>query len=251
MGFFTLTSCSPAKDPQARQKELAFLRVLMPDELLPVAHLEVAGVENITILRSGGDQHLALGILPGQAKRNRGMRAEVSVDAPHEEGDTMRYEWRFRVPEGFKSDTPRNRWWIIGQWHDQPDLRKGETWDGFPSRSPPVLVGLGELDGRMAIGIEYGPTQAQKHGPIFIECGKWHRLALVIHWSQTADGKVEVFFDDMTRPAATLTGANMHNAFQHFLKLGMYRHPDITTENWIHLDDLTIQRQPPEKRTAP
>jgi hypothetical protein len=251
MALLTLTSCSPAKDPQAREKELAFLRVLMPEELLPVAHVEVAGVENIAILSSGGEHHLALGIFPGQKKRNRGVRAEVSVDAPHEEGDTMRYECRFRVPEEFKSDALRNRWWIIGQWHDQPDRRKGETWDGFPSRSPPVLVGLGELDGRMAIGIEYGPTQAQKHGPIFIERGKWHRLALAIHWSQKADGKAEVFFDDMTRPAATLTGPNMHNAFQHYFKLGMYRHPDIATANWIYLDDLTIEKRLPERRTAP
>lgn len=27
------------------------------------------------------------------------------------------------------------------------------------------------------------------------------------------------------------------------VKLGMYRHPDIATENWIFLDELTITKQ--------
>lgn len=36
---------------------------------------------------------------------------------------------------------------------------------------------------------------------------------------------------------------NLHNAYQHYLKLGMYRHPDIKTDNWIYLDDLTITKQ--------
>jgi len=35
----------------------------------------------------------------------------------------------------------------------------------------------------------------------------------------------------------------MHNNFQHFLKLGMDRHPEIATDNWIYLDDLTITTQ--------
>lgn len=237
-----LASCSPAADPQAREKELTYLRALVPDELLPHAHIEVPAVENVAILDEGADKHLGLHLLPGQKKIGGGVRAEVSVDFPHQEGDTLRYEWRFRVPVDFESDARQNRWCIIGQWHDQPDTSRGESWDGFPSRSPPVLIGLGELQGRLGIGIEYGPTHSQKHGPIFIERGKWHHIALVIHWSQKADGKAAVYFDDMSKPVVTFDGPNMHNGYQHFLKLGMYRHPEITTENWIHLDALKVTK---------
>jgi hypothetical protein len=237
-----LASCSRPADPQAREKELAYLRVLIPEELLAHANLEVPAIENIAILGDAEDKHLGLHILPGQKKLGGGVRAEVSVDVPHEEGATLRYEWQFRVPENFKSDAPRNRWCIIGQWHDQPDTRRGETWKDFPSRSPPVLIALGELHGRLGIGIEYGPTQSQKHGPIFIERGKWHRIAIVIHWSQKADGKATLFFDDMTVPVKTFDGPNMHNAFQHYFKFGMYRHPEIATDNWIHLKDFKVTK---------
>lgn len=237
-----VASCSRAADPQAREKELSYLRVLIPEDLLEHAHVEVPGIENIAVLGEGTDRHLGLHILPGQPKRGGGVRAEVSVDVPHEEGDTLRYEWSFRVPEDFQSDAPRNRWCLIGQWHDQPDTRRGETWEGFPSHSPPVLIGLGEVNGRLGIGIEYGPTQAQKYGPIFIERGQWHRVAMVIRWSQKADGQATLFFDDMTRPVKTFEGPNMHNGFQHFFKFGMYRHPEIATDNWIHLKDFKVTK---------
>jgi hypothetical protein len=236
-------SCGRSADPAAREKELTYLRTLMPEDLLPLANVEVPGIENIAILGEGADTHLGLHLFPGQKKRNGGIRAEVSVNYPFQQGDTVRYAWRFMVPKGFVSDAPKNRWWIIGQWHDQPNPARGENWDGFASKSPPVLLALGESQGKLGIGIAYGPDQSQKHGPLWIEPGKWHRLAVDIRWSQKADGQAVFFLDDMTKPVATATGANMHNDFQHFLKLGMYRHPEIATDNWIYVDDLQITRR--------
>jgi len=110
-----------AADPSAREKELTYLRTIMGVDLLPYAHLEVPAVENVVILGSGADQHLGLRLFPSQKKLNGGIRAEVSVNYPCKQGDTVRCAWRFMVPDGFKSDAPRNRWWIFGQWHDQPD----------------------------------------------------------------------------------------------------------------------------------
>lgn len=234
--------CGRAADPGAREMELTYLRPVVPAELLEFAHVEVPAIENISILGEGADQHLGLHVFPGQKKLHGGIRAEISIDPPSKQGDTVRYAWRFMVPKGFVSDAPQNRWWIIGQWHDQPDRSRGESWEGFASKSPPVLLGLGELQGRLGIGIAYGPDQSQKLGPLFIEPGQWHQIAVEIHWSQKADGKATFYLDDMTKPAATATGPNMHNDFQHFLKLGMYRHPDIATDNWIYLDDLKITR---------
>lgn len=116
-------------------------------------------------------------------------------------------------------------------------------WDGFPWRIPPALLGIGELNDRLAISMAYGPDQSQKRGPLFIEPCKWHSFAGEIRWSRNADGRDKLFLDDMTEPAGVLDRPNMHNDFQHFLKLGIYRHPEIATDNWIYLDDLTITTQ--------
>lgn len=226
----------------SRDQELAYLRTILPDPLLEHAHVDVPSKDNIAVIGEGPEAHLALGLLPGQSKLHGGIRAEVSVDFPHREGDTVRYEWRFMVPTNFVSDAPKNRWCLIGQWHDQPNRSKNESWDGFPSRSPPVLVGLGETNGSLAIGFAYGPKQSTNLGPLPIRRGEWHRIAMVIHWSQGVSGTARLFLDDMAKPALVASGPNMHNAFQHYLKFGMYRHPDIATENWIHVDDVKIEK---------
>jgi hypothetical protein len=215
----------------------------MPDSLLEYAHLDVGSVKSIAIEGEEENQHLGLHLFPGQSKVHGGIRAEISVGYPFQQGETVRYSWRFMLPKDFVSDAPKNRWWIIGQWHDQPDRARGETWDRFPSKSPPVLLALGELDGKLGIGITYGPDHSQQHGPVFIEPGKWHEIAVEIHWSRNDEGKATVFLDDMTRPVATCSGPNLHNDFQHYLKIGMYRHPDIATDNWIYLDDLRIGKR--------
>lgn len=240
--LWTVAGCRRDAEPPSREKELEFLQVLVPEPLLPHARLEVPSLNNIERRQEGTVHHLSLHLFPGQAKLHNGIRAEVTLDPPHREGETLRYEWHFRLPPDFQSDAPQNRWWIIGQWHDQPDQTKGETWEGFPSRSPPLLVGLGEISGRMALGIEYGPTQAQKHGPLYIDRGVWHHIAFIIHWSQKDDGSAQVFLDDMQQPVVTFHGRNMHNGYQHFLKLGMYRHPGIDQASTIQLSRLNVIR---------
>lgn len=233
--------------PASREEQLSYLRAIMPESLLEYASLEIGSAKNAVIVKEGKTQHLRLGIFPGQAKVNKGMRSEVSVDYPYIQGDTVCYSWRFMLPKDFVCDAPKNRWWIIGQWHDQPNVMQGESWETFSSRSPPVLLGLGELEGRPAIGFTYGPTvdgqKQQSFGPIFLERGKWHSLAVVIRWSQGADGKATVFLDDHTTAAISVDGPNMNNDYQHYLKLGMYRHPAISTENWITIGNVEITKK--------
>lgn len=128
-----LPSCGKVAGPDARERELSYLRCVMPDRLLEFAHAEVPAVE-IAIQSAGADEHLGLHLFAGQKKLNRGIRAEISIDDPHQPRETVRYAWRFMVPKGFRSDAPKNRCWIIG--HDQPNRDRGENWDGFLSRSP-------------------------------------------------------------------------------------------------------------------
>ncbi len=67
-------------------------------------------------------------------------------------------------------------------------------------------------------------------------------INVVIKWSPRAEGKVAVFFDQSKSPSLVGTGPNMHNAFQHYLKLGMYRHPEIGTENRLDIRDVSIEK---------
>ena len=46
----------------------------------------------------------------------------------------------------------------------------------------------------------------------------------------------------MTAPALTVNGPNMNNAYQHYLKVGMYRHQEIHTDNEIFIDDLNVSK---------
>jgi hypothetical protein len=242
MGLFLTAVICVSAESDARERELAYLRTILPDSLLEYAHLEVASTASITISGEGAHKYLGLHVFPGQSKVNNGIRAELSVDYPFEQGETVRYSWRFMLPKDFVSDTPKNRWWLIGQWHDQPNQKKGESWQGFPAHSPPVAIGLGELDGRLAISLSYGSPRMRNFGAFTVERGKWHSIAVVIRWSQGSDGKAAVFLDDLTKPTIIAEGPNMHNDYRHYLKLGMYRHPDIDTDNWISIEGVQISK---------
>lgn len=230
----------------SREEELQYLRVVLPDEHLGYANLEVSSREAVIVGQEGADRYLGLRVFPGQTRKNNGVRAEISVDYPFVPGERVRYSWRFRVPDDFVTDAPANRWWVIGQWHDQPDQRLGESWDSFPSRSPPIVLGVGELDGRVAISLGYGPTtgpaRQQELGPLWIERGKWHVLAVEIYWSNDADGHAELYLDNASEPSLAAQGPNMNNAYQHFWKVGQYRHPDIRTDNQLDIADLRIRK---------
>jgi hypothetical protein len=230
----------------SREDEFVYLRSVMPDSLLEYAHLDVGSKKGVAIVGEGESRHLGLHLIPGQSKVHGGIRAEVSVDYPFQPGDTVRYSWRFMVPKEFVSDAPKNRWWVVGQWHDQPNRIRGETWQNFPANSPPILLGIGELEGALAMGLTYGPGNqnlgSRSAGHVPLERGNWHSISVVIRWSQGTDGKASVFVDDPSKPALVAEGPNMNNDFQHYWKLGMYRHPDIATDNWIYIDDLEISK---------
>lgn len=102
---------------------------------------------------------------------------------------------------------------------------------------------MGEADGRLQIGLSYGSPQLRDLGLLTVERGKWHSISAVIRWSNGPDGKAAIFLNDLTKPAITAQGANMHNDYQHYLKLGMYRHPEISTDNWIYIDDVQISKE--------
>ncbi len=221
--------------------EKEYLEAVLPPDLIRYAGIEVPSRENIRIVSDNAGRYLEFRLVPGQAKKNNGIRAEISVDYPYKVGDVVRYKWKMLLPEDFKADEPENRWWVMGQWHDQPDRTKGETWQGFPGRSPPVSFDYCRVHGKDFLSLLVGSPTMKSVGQIPIARGKWHTIQVLIKWSQSAEGKVAVFFDGSKAPVITGTGANMHNGFQHYLKLGMYRHPEIATENRLGIRGVSIE----------
>lgn len=117
-----LVGCDEGPQQENLQSlELQYLSSVVPEALLEYSHLEIAAREAVRINDEAGKQSLELSLSPEHGCKNRGNRAEVSVDFPFTQGETVRYEWQFMLPNEFPSDAPRNRWWLIAQWHDQPD----------------------------------------------------------------------------------------------------------------------------------
>ncbi len=233
---------TPSKE-SLREQELSYLREVMPASLLPHANLEVGALEAVALGGESSDRHLQFLLSPKHPKVNKGSRAELSVDFPFLAGDEIAYAWSFYIPEDFVSDAPQNRWWLVAQWHDQPDQTAGESWEDFPSHSPSVAISIGELAEGLALGLHYGTETIIDCGHIPIQRSRWYSLRMVIHWSQTSTGNASLFIDDMTVPALSVSGINMHNRYQHYFKLGMYRHPDIQTENKLYLKAINIAKQ--------
>jgi hypothetical protein len=110
--------------------------------LLEYSHIEIPAKEAVRIHDEAGEPSLELSLSPEHGRKSRGNRGELSVDLPFIQGDTIRYEWQFMLPAEFTSDAPRNRWWLIAQWHDQPDRVRGESWEGHPERSPSIALSI-------------------------------------------------------------------------------------------------------------
>ena len=218
-----------------------YLGAVLPPELFRYAGIEVPSEENIKIVSEPDGRSLEFRLVPGQAKKNNGIRAEISVNYSYKVGDVVRYRWKMRLPEDFIAD-PQNRWWVMGQWHDQPDRTKGETWDGFPANSPPVSFNYRRVEGKDFLALLVGSPRMKSVGQLPITRGTWHSLDVVIKWSPGADGKVAVYFDGSPEPLVSGTGPNMHNSYHHYLKLGMYRHPSIATENRLGIREVSIER---------
>lgn len=222
--------------------ERDYLAAVLPPDLIRYGGVEVPSQENIRILSDAAGRYLEFRLVPGQAKKNNGIRAEISVNFPYQVGDVVRYRWKMRLPEEFQADDPQNRWWVMGQWHDQPDQNLGETWSGFPGRSPPVSFNYGRREGKDFLSLLVGSPRMKSAGLIPVTRGRWHSIEVVIKWSQGSDGRVAVWVDGSKERIVRATGPNMHNGYHHYLKLGMYRHPEIATENRLGIRDVSIEK---------
>lgn len=239
-----LTACAGAPTQASPQPE-EYLNAITENQtdLVNIAALELAGYESIT-LADGANPHVGLRVYPDQPFVNNGKRAEITFNFPFSQRDTIVYEWQVMVPRDFdSSEAPDSRWWSVAQWHDQPNVNNGETWDNFPAHSPPVAIEYLNLDGRDHLGFFHGVHSSEHAARIPFTRGEWIRIRIEIHWSQGEDGSAMLFLNNNTDPTAVAHGANMLNDYQHYFKIGQYRDPKINTDNTIYFDDIQIYRK--------
>lgn len=161
----TISSPSLAENEALKNHLLA---PLIPAELLSYSDFQIPARENVEVISDGTHDFVEPRMLPGQNLTNGGDRAEISVDYPFLEGDTVSYQWQVRLPSDSQAD-PQSRWWILAQWHDQPDRRIGETWAEFTLRSPPIAMIYDTIEGQESIALYYGAPdpESQAFAPIF------------------------------------------------------------------------------------
>jgi hypothetical protein len=226
----------------SRALEVSYLNSVVPSDLMGYSHLEVAAAADLQSMSDGSGPFLGLRTYQVQPLVNSGVRAEVSVDYPFVQGQTVRYSWRFGITPDFVSDSPNNRWWLFGDWHDQPDPSLGQTWATYVAHSPSVGLGYGQIDGQDYLSLLYGaPNPATVAGLIPFSRGVWHTLVAEITWSQGADGHIALYLDGSATPVQQASGANMYNNYQHYMKLGTYRDPDIVGDTWVYVRDVKIE----------
>ncbi len=186
------------------------------------------------------------------ARKNR---AEIRIESNEKAGEEYTYEWRFLIPSNFAnyptSLVPFN---IIGQWKDQPDTSKGETWDDIRSNTPTIAMFYGERGSSSGISISYGLKDVNRRVIVEqpIKKGSWVSVKAHIRWSTEDDGFIEIFIND--KPATAFNGidykqygVNMYPRGMRF-KLGLYRGERgqfskfLSLKNRILLDDIKITK---------
>ena len=232
-------------NPVTQSVKEEILAVLISDTAVrEYALIEIPDERNVTVY----DDYIALHLFDGQRLLHNGIRSEVTVNYPFTEHETVVYEWEMMLPEGFQYD-PDNRWWNMGQWHDQPDITRGETWEDLPGRSPPVSLHFEFYDERYYLAPRYMYEDPQPDEMIEVEPGVWIKLRFEIRWSQEDDGHLRIWVNNEETPHAEYTGPNMLNAYWQYLKVGMYRHPDISTDNTINIRSIKIYTEEQTRRS--
>ncbi|MDD9174995.1 heparin lyase I family protein [Aliivibrio sp. S2TY2] len=228
--FFILTLVtlnSYAKDNKYQIQEVA--KSLNATDLADLMVIESIYSETIV----SEDDKLVFYITGNQKKINNGRRSELAIDYPFNVGDEVIYQFEVFIPPSYTPDS-EGRWSVITQWHDQPNPNLGESWQNFPGRSPLVALYDKYLDGKLVFGISYNNDFV----PIPLKIGSWNKLNFHFNWSNTHNGSLSLRINDHSN--FYFQGPNMHNEYQHYLKIGLYRHPKITNKNHIYFRNLQI-----------
>jgi hypothetical protein len=171
---------------------------------------------------------------------NKGIRSEISIDFPFVEGETIEYRWSIMVPSKNSPGGDSKQWWVIAQWHDQPDPRLGQTWATFKAQSPPVAIYIERRNGKVGLGLQ--GMRGKKISWSSIPTDVWLDLNTSIHWSRGRFGYVNFSVKGHPELDAISTGPNMLNGYQHYFKAGQYRAPTANQRSVIYIKNIHFRK---------
>jgi hypothetical protein len=204
--------------------------------LLPILNMEIPDCSNIQL----GNGYAGFVLNVDNQKINNGIRSEMSIDYPFVAGDTIEYKWSIMLPPNSVPGADANSWWLIAQWHDQPNPLLNETWATYVPKSPPVAVYAEYQSGVVGIGLQGLLGKKLTWSPV--PTNTWLDLRAVIHWSTTSDGTVNISVTGHPELSMASTGQNMLNNYQHYLKLGQYRSPTIYKYAVVNIKNVKITK---------
>lgn len=212
-------------------------KVMAIDSLLvPIVNLEIHGCENLIV----GDTYAGFVLGEQNFLVNGGVRAELAVDFPFVEGDTVEYRWSVLIPAKDAPGGDSNQWWLIAQWHDQPDPSLGQTWATFKAQSPPVAVHIETRNGVVGIGLS--GLLGKKLTWVPVPTGVWLNFIATIRWSTGANGSVRFRVEDHPEFEFTASGQNMLNGYRHYFKAGQYRTPAVSRYSVIYMKNFVFRK---------
>ncbi|KAM3571988.1 hypothetical protein VYU27_005976, partial [Nannochloropsis oceanica] len=215
--------------------------------------LEGARNESIVLVSTpvrAGKQAARVTVNPGEMTHH-GNRAEITHNLEDAPGTVGWYAWSVLIPLSYPTDEdPTRNWQIICQWHDQPDLDAGQSWDGFPPHNSSIALYLLNHPNRtsLAMGVGFNlPKGTWQYGPVVIEKGEWVDVLFHIGWSTGDDGFIHTFIEggkergremQALTPPEGVRGRTLFYQYTDYLKLGLYREPSINYTSTLYLDEL-------------
>lgn len=205
-------------------------------DLVPLLSVEVADCSNISLERG----FAAFTLNEFNAKVYNGIRSEIAINYPFKEGDTVEYNWSIRLPSDSAPGGNSTQWWLIAQWHDQPDPRLGETWANFKGQPPPLAIFVERRNGVVGIGLS--GIQGKKLDWAPVELDRWLDISARITWHTGHEGHASVTIMGGEKIVFRHAGPNMLNSYQHYFKAGQYRAPWVQAKTTLHIRNVKFNK---------
>lgn len=216
------------------EKEKYFASALSASEFEDITLLETAHCDGLVY----GANSIASRLRRANAILFGGVRSEISINYPFKEKDVVSYSFQIYIPRYTEFDS-LNRWWILAQWHDQPNKDLGETWASFQALPPPISIFFERNGFDPMIGLMLG--DGRKFGATPLTFDSWHQIKVRNAWSYSDDGRTDLFVNGSI--VYTHSGRNMNNRYQHYLKLGQYRSKEISASSVVFYRRLKITKE--------
>lgn len=221
--------------PELDKYRLARVMAIDPP-LIPILNLEIPSCANINV----AEDYAGFVLNDENIRLNNGVRSEIAIDFPFQEGDVIEYRWSVMLPSVGAPGGEGGPWWLIAQWHDQPDPRLGETWANFKAEPPPVAVFVERRNGVLGIGLNSLGGQKGQWSPV--PTNVWMNIRVMIHWSRGGDGYVRLTVDDRPGIVLSAMGVNMLNRYRHYFKAGQYRAPWVRQYAVVYMKNIRFRK---------